>query len=276
VKLSEQALKYVASQYVQRIDERVRNDVQKAVKKRDRRGAGIEKLTMGQLVQVLLESKFLDAWEQVSGKDLSSFRTIDLEKLTQLRNKIIHESKEATRIDAEFLLHNLKLILDSFDIVSFEESEEARAERTSDRESSESSKPSSTQSIHIEGNASGNIFIEGDQSTASIQFQQVSLPQPESVNIQEELAAIRQILKQLQSPDQKKIENAMSDAEEELKKPKPDKEEVGQALDRALKYAKRTEEFAGVMGKLKPHIVSAATWLGSNWHKILSIVGLAT
>ena len=94
------------------------------------------------------------------------------------------------------------------------------------------------------------------------------------MNIQEELTAIRQILKQLQSPDQKKIENTMSEAEEEVKKPKPDKAEVGQALDRALKYAKRTEEFAGVMGKLKPHIVKAATWLGSNWHKILSIVRL--
>lgn len=166
VKLSEQALKYVASRYMQRVDEKVRNDVQKAVKKRDRRGAGLEKLTMGHLVQVLQESKFLDAWEQVSGNDLSSFRIIDLDKWTQLRNKIIHESKDATRIDAESLLHNLKLILESFDIVRFEESEGPDLEKSPGRKTSEPPKPSSTQSIHINGNASGNVSFRKGRGLA--------------------------------------------------------------------------------------------------------------
>ncbi len=75
-------------------------------------------------------------------------------------------------------------------------------------------------------------------------------------------------------PDKRKIENALSDAEEKLNKAQPDKDEVGQALDRALNYAKKAEDFAGVMQVLKPHIANAAAWLGSNWHNIVSVVGL--
>ncbi|MCP4402886.1 MAG: hypothetical protein GY801_36990 [bacterium] len=89
-----------------------------------------------------------------------------------------------------------------------------------------------------------------------------------------ELKAIREALAQIQSPDKRKIENALSDAEEEINKPQPDKDEVGQALDRALNYAKKAEDFSGVMQTLKPHIANAAAWLGSNWHNIVSVVGL--
>lgn len=130
------------------------------------------------------------------------------------------------------------------------------------------------QQVNISGSASGNIFQAGDQNTASIQFEQVTLGSPDDVDMITELKAIREALAQVQSPDKRKIDNAISDAEEELKKPQPDKDEVGQALDRALNYAKKAEDFAGVMQALKPHIANAATWLGSNWHKIVSVVGL--
>jgi hypothetical protein len=73
VKLIEQALRQVVSQYLERMDDdKVRRKVQEAVQKRDRRGEGIDSLTMGQLVHVLRESDFLDAWARASGKNLSS------------------------------------------------------------------------------------------------------------------------------------------------------------------------------------------------------------
>ncbi len=41
-----------------------------------------------------------------------------------------------------------------------------------------------SRNISIGGNATGNVFQTGDGNTASIEFQQVTLPPPDRVNIQ--------------------------------------------------------------------------------------------
>ena len=129
-------------------------------------------------------------------------------------------------------------------------------------------------SVSVGGSVTGGAIITGDSSTANINFQQVSLPAPASVNIQAELNALREILAKLESSDRRKIDNAFEDAQEELNKPQPDKDEVGQALDRALKYAKKAEGFASAIEKLQPHLTKTTAWLGENWHKLLGMVGL--
>ena len=139
----------------------------------------------------------------------------------------------------------------------------------------ESSKPISDRSVHIGGSASGNVIQTGNRNVAFMQYQHTTLPPPESVNIQAELKALREALAQLDSPDRRKIENALGDAEDELTKPEPDKDEIGKAFDRALDYAKKAEGFAKSIETLKPHVTKVASWLGSNWHQILSAVGLA-
>lgn len=128
-------------------------------------------------------------------------------------------------------------------------------------------------SINVGGDMTGNVV--GDQNTADIQLQSANLPKPQTVNIHQELATLKQLLTQLQSDDQRKISNALSDAEDELNKPQPDKDEVGQALGRALDYAQKAEGFASSIDKLRPHVQNAAAWLGKNWYKLLAIVGLA-
>jgi tRNA splicing ligase len=130
-------------------------------------------------------------------------------------------------------------------------------------------------SISIGRDAIGNVIQTGDNNTAAVQFQQATLPQPESINMQAELIALKAVLSQLDTPDRRKIENAISDAEEELKKSDPDKDEVGQALDRALNYATKANGFAEAIDKLRPHVEKTAAWLGQNWHKVLAVVGLA-
>jgi hypothetical protein len=79
----------------------------------------------------------------------------------------------------------------------------------------------------------------------------------------------------LETEDQRKINNALEDAEVELEKPEPDKSEVGQALDRALKYAEKASGFAEAIDKLRPHVEAAAGWLGKHGYKLLPLVGLA-
>ncbi|WP_017317618.1 nSTAND1 domain-containing NTPase [Mastigocladopsis repens] len=88
---------------------------------------------------------------------------------------------------------------------------------------------------------------------------------PASVNIQAELNALCEILAKLETSDRRKIDNAFEDAQDELNKPQPDKNEVGKALDRAFDYAKKAEGFASMIAKLQPHITNITAWLGDNW-----------
>lgn len=133
---------------------------------------------------------------------------------------------------------------------------------------------SQNRSVSIGGSVTGSAIQTGDYDTATINYQQVSLPEPESVNIQEEFNALREIIAKLETSDRRKIDNAFEDAQEELNKPQPDKDEVGDALKRALKYAKKAEGFAGAIEKLQPRLSKTTAWLGDNWHKLLGFVGL--
>jgi hypothetical protein len=139
----------------------------------------------------------------------------------------------------------------------------------------DSSKPTDDRSIHIGGNASGNVLQTGDRNTASVQYQHTTLPLPESVDVRTELGAIQRILTQLQSPERPKIEHALAYAEDQVAKSQPDKDEVGKALARALDYAQKAEGFAKVIQTLAPHVVNVASWLGSQWHTLLAVVGMA-
>lgn len=125
-------------------------------------------------------------------------------------------------------------------------------------------------SINIGGNATGNVIIAGDKNRAALYSEQVALP-PE-VNINAELAALREVLSKLQSPDQLKIDNAMSEAEAELQKKEPDKDEVGKALERALDYSKKAGTFSQIIQNLQPHVIGAVAWLGENWRFLIDLV----
>lgn len=120
VKLIEQALRQMVRQYLDQMNDQVRQDVHAAVKKRVRGDGGIEKLTLGQMVYTLRDARFWKEWARLTGKSLSSLQVLDLEKLTQLRNKIMHDGAEATKTEAEFLLHGLKMILEIFGLVNFD------------------------------------------------------------------------------------------------------------------------------------------------------------
>ncbi len=134
--------------------------------------------------------------------------------------------------------------------------------------------PHQNRSVSIGGPVIGGAIVTGDSNTVSVQFQPVSLPEPQQVDIEAELEALRQVLVTLSSPDQRKLENALEDAEEELKKPAPDKDEVGQALDRAISYAQKATGFSEAIDQLRPHVQNAAAWLGENWYKLLPLVSL--
>jgi hypothetical protein len=132
----------------------------------------------------------------------------------------------------------------------------------------------SDRSVSFGGSVTGSAIVTGDNNTTSLQFTQTTLPPAETIDIRAELAAVRDLLRQLRSETSKKIDRAMEDALDEIKKPEPDRDEVGDALHRALKYAKQAEGFADTTSNLKQHVTNAVSWLGDDWRKLLSLVGL--
>lgn len=123
-------------------------------------------------------------------------------------------------------------------------------------------------------NISGEVKLEIGGDLVGGAKTSIHFPAPETVNIQKELAAIREILEQLETPDKGKIDRALTDAQEEATKSEPDKDEVGAALERVMKHAQKADAFTQIVDKLKPHVFSASAWLGTNWYHISKMLGM--
>jgi hypothetical protein len=143
----------------------------------------------------------------------------------------------------------------------------------------EGSAMTGSRSISIGRDAVGNVMVAGDRNRVDARIEakpaKAALPPAGSVDIGKELTQIRAVLKRLGGEQAGKVGRALDDAEEEARKPEPDKDEVGAALGRALDYAKKGSGFAEEVAKLAPHVKNAVGWLGENWHKLLAVVGLA-
>jgi len=127
-------------------------------------------------------------------------------------------------------------------------------------------------SISVGGSTIGSTFIQGDSNTVSLQYQQATLPEPENVDIQSELQALREILSKFNNPV---LEGVTKVIDDEAKKPNPDKSVIGSTLETGLTYARSLQGFAEAIDKLRPHVEKSAAWLGENWYKILPLVELA-
>jgi hypothetical protein len=128
----------------------------------------------------------------------------------------------------------------------------------------------SNNTIEIGGNATGS-FVAGDNNRIQTT---VSVPDSTAIRIADELAGLRAILIGLKGTDAGKLSRALDDADEEAKKPVPDKQKIGSALESALRVAAKTSEFAESATKLTPYVKAAVAWLGANWTHLLPMVGL--
>ena len=82
------------------------------------------------------------------------------------------------------------------------------------------------------------------------------------VDIKAAIAAINKILRNIESPDQLKIDNALTEINHELEKTEPDKNDIGQAMQRILKGAKQAPIFVKYVEQLKPHVFNVLAWCG--------------
>ena len=139
-------------------------------------------------------------------------------------------------------------------------------------------KPSLGQgAVYIGRDAHQNTIVTGNENTVGARYEKVTLPPPESVDIQAELAALRQVLPLvgLDARDARQASRALDDAEAKSAAAQPDKNGIGEALDDVLAVAAKAERFAETTDKLQPHVARAVAWLGENWYKLLGVVGLS-
>jgi hypothetical protein len=132
-----------------------------------------------------------------------------------------------------------------------------------------------SRSVNIGRNVAGSVIATGDGSLVQANITAASVKETStsgSVDIANELAQIRSLLERLHDENNSRIRRALDDADEEAQKPSPNKDEIGTALERAFKYAERSNGIADQVGKLAPHISNAVAWLGDSWHHLLSII----
>jgi hypothetical protein len=123
----------------------------------------------------------------------------------------------------------------------------------------------------------GSSIVTGRHNTVTTTMKQVPLPPADQVDVKAELAALREALAALQKvPDRGKLDRAIEDAADEAAKPEPDKEEVGGALERAVKYAKAADDFGDQAEKLLPRLAALASWLGPVGHHLLALAGISS
>jgi hypothetical protein len=86
------------------------------------RGKSFEDFTLGQLIAVVRDAKFFEAWEKVSQRKFPHL--IDLNRLSKLRNELVHEDRnnppQVSQYEAETLFAFLKELYDHFGVDEFQ------------------------------------------------------------------------------------------------------------------------------------------------------------
>ena len=117
----------------------------------------------------------------------------------------------------------------------------------------------SKSSISIGGSVSQSALLAGDRNEIRLTPERTS-----HASRQTDRAEITQALRTLrETKDRGKIHSALTDAEEEAQRPKPDKEEVAGELERVMKYATTENSIAEVVVELKRPLSIIAHWVGT-------------
>lgn len=107
-----------------------------------------------------------------------------------------------------------------------------------------------------------NTAIQGHGNTVANSHQ---LPDPASVDMAAVLRDLRAALEPLAGTYQGKVTTRLDEAEAELAKPTPDKDEIATSLDQALDYANKAGALATKVETILPMLTKAAGWLGRSW-----------
>jgi len=83
------------------------------------RGRGIHNFTLGQLVGMIRETQFFEAWAKAAGRNIEDFiilHNINFNELVGLRLQLVHKYIELEKEDAEIVFHALEQIIEAFNL----------------------------------------------------------------------------------------------------------------------------------------------------------------
>lgn len=135
---------------------------------------------------------------------------------------------------------------------------------------------SNDRGVRIGGSANASIIVTGDRNILFTRLEKVTLPPSEGVDVARELAALRRALSGVTLDDETAhmLKRAVGALEEAASTPEPNKDEVGEALDRALGVAGKSAKFLEHLDVIRRHLLPIVAWLGPKWASLLSLVGL--
>lgn len=128
---------------------------------------------------------------------------------------------------------------------------------------------SSDHSVQVGGDIACSAVTTGDNNNISVQFQQMSLPESEKVNIRAELKALQAIFASFNDPIATGVAQKLG---QEATKPEPDKSSVATTLETGLTYSQSLAGFTEAINRLRPHVEATAGWLGKHCHKLLLLL----
>jgi hypothetical protein len=133
--------------------------------------------------------------------------------------------------------------------------------------------PTNDRSVSAGRDMVGNVVTSGDGNTVTANVAvQMTLPDPKSVNILSALSEIRMQLEKMSGENANKVRRALDDATEEANKSNPDKDQIGESVNRAIDLVKKGGALAEDLAQLLPHIKGIASWLGAKWHNLISAI----
>ncbi len=123
--------------------------------------------------------------------------------------------------------------------------------------------PTTHGGIHI-GKVGGNVHIQaGRDIVAGDQHTTIRATAPSLVEVHHALEALRVALAKLGSADHKKIGPALAEAADELARPTPNRDDVRDAVDRALKVAARVTPDITTHPAVAAPLATLRTWTGA-------------
>lgn len=132
------------------------------------------------------------------------------------------------------------------------------------------SKDRQDRSVHI-GSADKVQIVSGDNAKVTFVVGQQIITIQDFENALEKLREIFASA-QIDSTAAQAMNNAMSEAEAELKESNPDKGRIGQALEKTVTIAKGASNIKELLTLAAPLIKEAAVWLGVAGAKLLAFL----
>jgi predicted hydrocarbon binding protein len=125
---------------------------------------GVQEFGLGQLVGLFRESDLMQKWAKYSGKDLGLIDTLNFNSIVDLRNRLVHDAANCSRVEADLVYNYLKNLLANFGIINLEKAISTSFEKKEIKQTEESGKQNDNYAKIMLIKERGIIINEADGS----------------------------------------------------------------------------------------------------------------